>query len=208
VSLDTLTRGRVATDLSLEEWFALPEDEPGELIDGRLVEEEVPSYVHEFVVALLSRLLVDWILPRRGLVAGSDAKFAVGPGKGRKPDLTVYFPGSRFPAPRGVVSTPPDVAVEVVSGSPEDGRRDRVEKMGDYAAFGVRFYWILDPQLRSLEIFELGPSGRYTHALGASGGTLDPVPGCPDLAIDLDALWAEVDRLERQAEPGPSAGET
>jgi hypothetical protein len=31
--------------LTLEEWGDLPEDVPGELIDGRLVEEEVPDYL-------------------------------------------------------------------------------------------------------------------------------------------------------------------
>ena len=29
-------------DLSIEQWAAMPEDEPGELVDGRL-EEEIPE---------------------------------------------------------------------------------------------------------------------------------------------------------------------
>lgn len=186
----------VATPWSLEDWLALPEDEPGELVDGRLEEEEVPDYVHELLVALLIHLFGDWIFPRGGLVAGSDAKFAVGPDRGRKPDVTVYFPGSQRPPRRGLVRVPPDVAVEVVSPRPRDGRRDRVEKMDDYASFGVRYYWILDPELRSLEIFELGADGRYTRALGASAGTLETVPGCEGLVLDLDALWARIDDLE------------
>lgn len=181
---------------SLDDWMALPEDEPGEVVDGRLEEEEVPDYVHELLVMLLGRMLGNWVFPRGGLVAGSDAKFAVGPERGRKPDLTVYLPGSRRPPGRGLIRVPPDVAIEIVSARPRDGRRDRVEKMDDYAAFGVRYYWILDPALRSLEIFELGTDGRYARALGASSGTLEDVPGCPGLAVDLDALWAQVDELE------------
>jgi Uma2 family endonuclease len=80
-----------APELSLDEWFALPEDEPGELVDGRLEEEEAPDYLHELLVALLGRLLGNWTFPHGGLVAGSGAKFAVGSGRGRKPDLTVYL---------------------------------------------------------------------------------------------------------------------
>lgn len=196
----------VAEKLSLDEWGAMPEDEPGELVDGFLVEEEVPSYVHEFLVILLGRIFGDWIIPRGGLVAGSDAKFAVKDDRGRKPDLTVYLPGSRFPSPQGVVTAPPDVAVEIVSSTPRDGRRDRVDKVDDYASFGVRYYWIVDPQLRSLEILELGSDGRYAHALGASAGVVEKVPGCEGLTLDLDALWTAIDRLERQPETNSEAG--
>lgn len=71
-----------------------------------------------------------------------------------------------------------------------------MEKKAEYAAFGVAWYWLLDPQLRSLEILELDSQGRYIHALGASTGKLEQIPGCEGLTLDLDALWAAVDSLE------------
>jgi len=67
----------------------LAEDERGELVDGHLVEEETPDYVHEILVILLGSLR-GWFAPRGGFVGGSDAKLAVGPKQGRRPDLTVY----------------------------------------------------------------------------------------------------------------------
>jgi Uma2 family endonuclease len=85
--------------------------------------------------------------------------------------------------------------VEVISPRPTDVRRDRVEKMNDYAAFGVRWYWLIDPEARSLEIFERAADGRYVRALGASGDTPAAVPGCEGLMLDLPALWREVDAL-------------
>jgi Uma2 family endonuclease len=196
MSRRTFAESPTAPELSLDEWFALPEDEPGELVDGHLEEEEVPDTLHELLVALLARLLGNWIFPQGGLVAGSEAKFAVGSGRGRKPDLTVYLPGSRRPPARGLIRVPPDIAIEVVSPTPRDGRRDRVEKLADYAVFGVAWYWLLDPHLRSLEILELDAQGRYLHVLGASAGTLQKIPGCEGLTLDLDALWAAVDNLE------------
>jgi Uma2 family endonuclease len=196
MSQKTVGQPHDTPELSLDEWFDLPEDQPGELVEGRLEEEEAPDYLHELLVALLGQALGNWISPRGGLVAGSNAKFAVGSGRGRKPDLTVYLPGSRRPPARGLIRVPPDIAIEIVSSTPRDGRRDRIEKTADYAAFGVAWYWLLDPQLRSLEVLQLDPQGRYLHVLGASTGTLEKIPGCEGLTLDLDALWAAIDSLE------------
>jgi Uma2 family endonuclease len=180
--------------MTLEAWGALPEDEPGELVDGRLVEDERVGFLHEVVVVALGALLRLWIAPHGGLVGGSGARFAVKANRGRKPDLTVYLPGRRPPA-HGLIRVPPDIAVEVVSPTPRDGRRDRVEKVKEYAAFGVRWYWIVDPQLRSFEVLELGADGRYAHACSEEDGVISSVPGCEGLVVDLDALWREVDGL-------------
>jgi Uma2 family endonuclease len=190
--------------MSLDEWAALPEDEPGEIVDGRLVEEEAVGYAHEVVVVWLAALLRAWIVPRGGLVGGSDARFAVQPARGRKPDLTVYFPGSPRPPAYGLIRLPPDIAVEVVSPTPRDGRRDRVDKVSEYAAFGVKWYWIVDPRLGSFEILELGPDGRYAHAFSATEGVVANAPGCEGLTLDLDALWGELARLGTEGgEPEP-----
>lgn len=45
-------------------------------------------------------------------------------------------------------------------------------------------------------LLELGNDGRYTRALGAAEGAVGDVPGCPGLTLELDELWAAVDRLQ------------
>lgn len=85
--------------------------------------------------------------------------------------------------------------MEVVTPTPRDERRDRVEKMDEYARFGVRWYWIVDPALGSFEIFSLEADGHYKKSVGVTAGTVDPVPGCDGLRLDVDALWAELSRL-------------
>ncbi len=189
-----------SVELTLTEWFDLPENAPGELVDGRLVEEEVPDFVHEILVMLLGRLLGNWVFPLGGAVLGSEAKFALDEEQGRKPDLSVYLPDSTLPPRRDPLREPPDIAVEVVSPKPRDTRRDRVDKVNDYAKFGVHYYWIVDPELSSLEILELGADRRYVVALSATSGIVDPVPGCQGLVLDLDDLWQTVDRLAPKPE--------
>ena len=182
--------------MTLEEWAALDEEVEGELVDGILEEEEMPSFLHEIVVAWLIRTLHTWARQRRGLVASSETKIAVGPRRGRKPDVSVYLPGRVPPLADALVRVPPHVAVEVASPRPRDARRDRVDKLADYARAGVPYYWIVDPQLRSLDIFERGRGGRYAVALTASRGRVR-APGCRGLSVDLDALWSEVDEAAR-----------
>jgi Uma2 family endonuclease len=186
--------------MTLEEWAALPEEETGELVDGCLTEAEVPNYVHELIVAWLAEKLRGWGVPRGAIVAGSGAKFAVARGRGRMPDLTVYLAGRRPPA-RGLVAVAPSIAVEVVSSTPRDPRRDRVEKLAEYAAFGVGLYVLVDPELRTFEVLELGNDGRYVHAVAVSEGVVDRLPGCEGLAFDVSQLWTEVDALVGSGSP-------
>jgi len=181
--------------MSLDEWAALPEDEPGELVDGYRVEEEVPENVHELVVAWLIQLLRTWGAVRGAVVFGSGAKYALAKQRGRMPDVSVFLPGATPPPRRGLNRHPPSIAVEVVSETPRDARRDRVEKLQEYAAFGVRWYWIVDPWLRSAQIHELDERGRYVHVVDATDGVIERVPGCDGLTVDLDGLWSEIDRL-------------
>ena len=182
--------------MTLESWASLPEDTEGELVDGVLVEDEVTDFVHDAVVGFLIEHLRRWLRPRGGLVAASDVKFRVSSSRGRKPDVSAYLPGAPRPPATGLVAVPPSIMIEVISPRPRDARRDRVEKFDEYAAFGVRYYWIVDRQLRSIEIYERSEDGRYARAMSATSGTLDGIPGCEGLSLDLDALWREVDELE------------
>jgi Uma2 family endonuclease len=187
--------------MTLEEWAALDEDVRGELVDGMLVEEELPSYLHEFVIAWLARTVGLWGAAQGAIVTGSGAKFGVGRDRGRMPDLTVYLPGSPQPILEGLVGVPPSIAVEVVTPTPRDERRDRVEKLAEYAAFGVRWYWLVDPELRTFEVLELGGDHRYVHAAAATEGVMEFVPGCEGLSIDVGALWMEIEDLAEEKPP-------
>ena len=186
--------------MTAEEWAELDEDTPGELVDGRLEEDEMPTILHEAVAMWIAHFLRTWAAPRGGVVFGAELKLAVGPGRGRKADASMYRPGRRLPGKRlGATRRPPSVVVEVLSPRPRDVRRDTVDKLADYAAFGVEHYWIVDPLARTLEIRGLAQQRPAVILLAVAEGR-HPVPGCDGLVLDLDALWAEMDLLPEDEE--------
>src|SRR5690349_2967108 len=99
--------------LTLEKWADMDEDEPGEFVDGQLIREEMPSILHESVVAWLILELGGWARSRRGWVFGSELKLGLSPSRGRKPDVSMYLPGVKLRARDSLSRVPPDVVIEV-----------------------------------------------------------------------------------------------
>ena len=135
-----------------DDFVALQEDDLRELIDGELVEVEVPTKLHEYIVWMLSIYLGNWALPRKaGIGVVSGFKVRINDRRGVMPDLQFYRTAN--PASRGdaasLTSGHPDLAIEVVSES--SARYDRMTKLAWYAAIGVPEYWIIDPGARTLE---------------------------------------------------------
>ena len=85
------------------------------------------------------------------------------------------------------IPLPPDWICEVLSEGTE--ARDRGPKMRIYRREGVAHYWLVDPQLRTLEVYRL-ESGRYALVDTWEGD--DRVRAEPFDAIELDlaTLWA------------------
>jgi Uma2 family endonuclease len=77
-----------------------------------------------------------------------------------RPDLSGWR-RERLPDPgnRRPIDVTPDWICEVIS--PSTAVRDRTTKRELYARHGVRHYWLLDPDTRTLEAFEL-LDGRWT----------------------------------------------
>ncbi len=146
--------------MTAEQWADLDEDEPGELVDG-VLEEETPTLLHEAILHWFLARLSSWLEPLGGRVFGSEVKLLVGQRRGHKADGSAYWPGRPLPgATMGATRRPPSLVIEILSPRPRDQRRDRIDKVTDYAAFGVTYYWIVDPLVRTVEIRELCAEDR------------------------------------------------
>lgn len=80
----------------------------------------------------------------------------------------------------------PDWACEVLS--PSTASKDRILKMPIYRAEGVEWFWIVDPEHKTLEAYQ--SSGGHWILLGAWGDDdLARIPPFDAIEISLAALW-------------------
>ncbi len=171
-----------------EDFLALDEDDLRELVDGQLLELEVPTTIHAWIVSLLVTYLNNWALPRRaGVALVSGYKVRIRDDRGVMPDVQFFRRGGRPVPDRGLAEGAPDLAVEVVS--PSSVRFDRVVKLGWYASIGTAEYWIVDPQKRALDRFLLAPGGTLEPAETLAGDVRFAPDTFPGLEIDLAQLW-------------------
>jgi Uma2 family endonuclease len=138
--------------------LALPPDVRAEILNGEITTLPAPRPRHAKPQGALRRFIGGpfddddgfggpggwWIFAEVDVQLGDDVV---------RPDLSGWR-RERLPEPdvRPIV-TVPDWACEVLSESNE--AHDRVTKRALYARHGVRHYWIVDPEARTLEAFAL-----------------------------------------------------
>jgi Uma2 family endonuclease len=82
----------------------------------------------------------------------------------------------------------PDLVVEVLS--PSTAQKDRELKKNLYGRFGVREYWIVDPDTRSIQVYEAGDMGLDFIRAYPEGTSLHS-PLLPELRLDVAEVFAQ-----------------
>ncbi len=162
-----------------ELWERQPELGRCELVRGEVVEMPPTGLPHGEAEVRVSALLLAWADPRGALVAGGDVGYRIDAQTVRAPDVCVHI--ERPERTSGWTTTPPDVAVEIVS--PHDRWTEIEEKAAMWLAFGVREVWIADPATRRILVRR--PDG--TAVTFAAGDTLT--------SAVLEGFSASVERL-------------
>ena len=80
----------------------------------------------------------------------------------------------------------PDLVIEILSPSTAD--RDRRIKLSLYARFGVREYWIIDPEQNTIQVIELETGGQNATRTYTSGSASSAL--LPGLDVPLDEVFA------------------
>jgi Uma2 family endonuclease len=107
---------------------------------------------------------------------------------GREPDVLFIATAHLDRLRRTYLDGPADLVVEIIS--PESIGRDRGDKFVEYEQAGVREYWLLDPDRRQAEFYQVGADGRYRLCLGGAEGTYESLV-LTGLKLPLEWLWRE-----------------
>ncbi len=171
-----------------DDFVALGEDDVRELIDGELVEVEVPTLDHERVVRELVIELGLWCRGHGGEVLASGYKMRISVRSGVMPDVQLYRKGNEIAGDQnqGLAHGRADLVVEVIS--PSSRGYDRVTKLRWYAQLGLPEYWIIDPEGRTLERLVLH-DGSYVIAASLEGEETFRPESFEGLEISLARLW-------------------
>jgi len=136
------------------DYFGLPDtNRLIELSEGELVMPPHPTHTHQAVLARLFVELRTFVQAHDlGTVQLAPLPVRLWPGKIREPDI-LFVAKEHADRIGEKLYGPPDLVMEVTS--PGTRRIDRVEKFVEYAQAGVREYWIVDPDSRTVEVFVL-----------------------------------------------------
>jgi Uma2 family endonuclease len=175
-----------------EDLIKVPEHMVAEIVDGELYASPCPASPHARVASVMgSDLGGPFDRPPGGSGEPGGWWFLFEPELHLGPDVMVPdiagWRRERMPVIPNVAyfEQAPDWACEVVS--PSTGILDRRRKMPVYARESVSHLWIVDPILKTLEVYRL-ESGRWVVA--STHGGDDRVRAEPFDAIEIDiARW-------------------
>ncbi len=135
-------------DYTAEDYFALPDDQRCELIDGVIYDLASPTAVHQTIAFELCLQLNEYVKMSGGkclvLVAPLDVKLEKQTVV--QPDVSVYCrkEGKKL-------RKLPDLAIEVTS--PTTRSRDYILKLSKYMASGMSEYWVVDLQKERITVY-------------------------------------------------------
>lgn len=173
-----------------EDYKLLPEDKRYEIIEGELMVTPAPTARHQ---GILGELFVKLSLYAKtsglGKVLPAPTDVILSHENIVQPDI-LFTAKERLSMvnPLGGVQGAPDLVVEVLS--PSTASRDQLVKRKRYGKYGVREYWVVDPDSASIEVLVLRDTGLETWRVFPMGTTLSS-PLFPDLQLLTDEVFAD-----------------
>lgn len=138
---------------TLKDYYALPDDQRVELIDGVFYDMSAPSTGHQTAAVQIFVQINDYIRKKKGkcrvLVAPVDVQLDCDDRTMVQPDVLIICDKDKI-TPRCIMGAP-DFIIEILSKS--TAKKDMVLKLRKYKAAGVREYWMVDTKRRKVIVY-------------------------------------------------------
>lgn len=175
---------------SEEEYLALPGNHLTEFDHGRIEVLDMPSELHQLLVAHLYRVLLEFVgASGLGTVLFAPFPIKLWEGKIREPDV-VFMRREHASRRHDNYWWGADLVMEVMS--PDDPKRDSEIKKREYAIAGIPEYWLIDPAGQTVTVFVLdGTADRYSvHGVYESGQWAGSM-NLSGFLVDVQALFSQ-----------------
>lgn len=172
---------RQAFAVSVESYHRLTEGLRTELLRGTIIEKMSKSPAHQYYADRIREILTgqitpEWIVRQEGPLTFADSE--------PEPDVAIV------PGPRSLYrDAHPATAVLVVEVAVSSVAIDRV-KAAIYAEAGVKEYWMVCPEDRSVEVFRQPTRDGYLESLRVTAPAVLTSDVFPAVQVDLGALFA------------------
>ncbi len=139
-----------------EDYYNLPENVRAELIDGQIYYMAAPSRIHQEILNFMNTEINIYLRSKKGPCKVYPAPFAVklfseDDRNVVEPDISVICDPNKL-TDRGCTGAP-DWIVEIVS--PSNSSHDYIRKLNLYADAGVKEYWIVNPEKKTVLVYHL-----------------------------------------------------
>jgi Uma2 family endonuclease len=176
--------------VTYQQWLLMPEvdDATEEVVNGEIRIMPPAKWKHQRITELIAAALRNQLgIERYSIATGSFGLIIrESPLTSRVPDVAV-FELATLVEQDGYIHSAPQLLVEVLS--PSNNRREREEKLGDYATLGVPEVWVVSPEARTVEVLYLDNGFlRTSHFLNS--GALTPKL-FPQVSVDIAKIWPD-----------------
>ena len=177
----------VGTKLTYADYLKTADDERYELLNGELVMPPAALPGHQMIsMALASRLYLYVDEKGLGTVVAAPTDVVLSDTDVVQPDVLFVSSQRSQIVTRENVRGAPDLVVEILSPATEE--RDRTVKLDLYAQHGVKEYWIVDPDAKTISVLLRGEGGFRVVGVYGEGETLRS-PTLAGFNVALDEVF-------------------
>jgi Uma2 family endonuclease len=180
-----MTRPRIK--FNVDDYMSAPEGKRYQLLGGEMILAPSPTTRHQRTLFRLAQAVNEFVAAHNlgeVFVAPYDIVFSVH--DVAQPDLLFVSNERSAIITEANIQGAPDLVIEVLS--PGTAQYDQGYKRTLYSRFGVREYWLVDPDTEMAEVLTASEQGLVSHATDQRSDTLTS-PLLAGLSLSLEQIF-------------------